>query len=206
MNSRRDLATTLKFSTVPRKAQLAVALVTFYGGPIRREEFERRVGLELEHNIRSALLSLFVSVGLVLFMKSLLRIMLVMYLRFSVNMSGRRGRRYNSSGPKKSLAIRSIIFRFPLGNENDSANSGQLSSDAGPCDSLKISIMKSRRALDSGSESERNDRKLSHFFEYSAPTPVKYEWGKELEVKLEPPVVIDKGDFFKVKVRQVRSV
>ena len=139
-------------------------------------------------------------------MKSLLRIvLLVYYFRFRVSMSRRGGRdynvQYNSCGPPKRLAVTCIILNFPFRNDRSAGNSGQQWRN-GPCDSLKISFMKSPWAVDS--DFECSDRKLVQLFEYSAPAPAKYEWGKELEVKLEPHVVIDYGDYCKIKVHQVR--
>ena len=56
--NRKDLAKTLKFSTAPREAQLAGALVSFYEGPFGREEVLVGIGTELEDYIVYDLLSM----------------------------------------------------------------------------------------------------------------------------------------------------
>ena len=57
--NRKDLAKTLKFSTVPREAPIAGTLVSIYEGPIiGREEVWMGTGQDLDDYIRLDLLSM----------------------------------------------------------------------------------------------------------------------------------------------------
>lgn len=78
--NRKDLAKALKFSTVPREAPVAGALVSFYKGPIGHDELLVGTGVELEDYIASDLLLMCSSVCLVCVF-SVLQIMLVIYFQ-----------------------------------------------------------------------------------------------------------------------------
>ena len=110
--------------------------------------------------------------------------------------------RYNSHGLTKRLAITGITFRFPL-REERSGKPSQDSSIADPGDFFKVEISSSPMAMDYGNSH------LSEEFESSTATisysPVKYDWGSDMEAELDPHLVIDAGDDCLIKIRQVRS-
>lgn len=108
---------------------------------------------------------------------------------------------WDSVGHTNLCAITGITLRFPVrvgGPTRDPSN---------PRDFFKISIIKSPRAADySDSDSDDCDSVLSRKYEPSKGlviSPIKYEWGKVMEVKVEPRVLIDHWEECLIKLHQV---